>query len=94
MSTRHLYGTKYEWKKILCFFSLNIYHLLGGALWKQSRKLMNPMFNLKTLQSFIPIFYKKTRNVVDELKDHVGKSGIDLLPYTAACSLDAILCMF
>lgn len=72
-------------------FFLNMCHLLGGVLWKRSRKLINPCFNLKTLQSFIPIFYKKTMNLVDELKDHVERSGIDIMPYAAACSLDAIL---
>ncbi|XP_055321750.1 cytochrome P450 4c3-like [Sitodiplosis mosellana] len=61
-----------------------------GVIWKKSRKLMNPTFNLKMLQSFIPVFNEKVASVVQELKDHVGKSGIDIMPYTNAYSLDTI----
>lgn len=65
-------------------------HLIGGVQWKRNRKILNPFFNLKTLQSFIPIFNKKIQNVVEELEVYVGKSGIDIMPYTNVCSLETL----
>ncbi|XP_055297855.1 cytochrome P450 4C1-like [Sitodiplosis mosellana] len=62
----------------------------SGALWKPSRKLLNPMFNLKTLQSFIPIFNQKTRRLVKELEEMVGKPAFDIGPSMNTCTLDAI----
>ncbi|XP_031632678.1 uncharacterized protein LOC116346652 [Contarinia nasturtii] len=62
----------------------------SGAKWKPVRKLLNPMFNLKTLQSFIPIFNEKTKYLVKELEKEVGKSAFDIMTYAEDCTLDEI----
>lgn len=56
------------------------------------RKLMNPMFNLKTLQSFLPIFNEKTKNFVKDLESKIGNAAFDVMPYAKTCTLDEICC--
>lgn len=54
------------------------------------RKLINPIFNLKALQSFLPIFNEKTEHFLKGLENEVGKSAFDVKPYAANCTLEAI----
>lgn len=52
------------------------------------------MFNLKILQSFIPIFNKKSHSLVKELEGNLGKCAFDILPNTNNCTLDGICCEY
>ncbi|XP_031632667.1 cytochrome P450 4C1-like isoform X2 [Contarinia nasturtii] len=71
-------------------FKNGILNERSAARWKPLRKLLNPMFNLKTLKSFIPVFNVKSRIMLKELRDEVGRPEFNLLHYTSACSLDSI----
>lgn len=63
---------------------------LAGAFWKPIRKLLNPSFNLKILQSFVPIFNDKTNIMLDNLEAEVGKKNFDVSQYMFACTLDMV----
>lgn len=67
---------------------------IAGAKWKPLRKLLNPIFNLRTLQSFIPIFNEKTEIFVKDLMNEVGKPAFNILPHAADCTLDGICCEY
>lgn len=67
-------------------------NLLAGASWKPVRKLMNPTFNLKILQSFLPIFNDRTKHFVNSLGNEVDNLAFDVLPYAEICTLDSICC--
>ncbi|XP_055299855.1 cytochrome P450 4g1-like [Sitodiplosis mosellana] len=69
---------------------VSIMSATSSAIWKPIRKLMNPAFNLKTLQSFQPIFNEKIKILVENLDKQVGKSHFNLLPYMSGCTLDMI----
>ncbi|XP_055325509.1 uncharacterized protein LOC129579448 [Sitodiplosis mosellana] len=62
----------------------------SSAIWKPSRKLLNPIFNLKNLQSSIHIFNEKTKMLVEEVRKEVGKDAFDIRPYAHACALRGI----
>lgn len=66
----------------------------AGARWKPVRKLMNPMFHSKILQSFLPVFNEKTKNFVKSLENEDGNGAFDVMPYANICTLDAICCEF
>lgn len=51
---------------------------------------MNPMFNLKKLQSFLPIFNEKTKNFVKNLELELENVAFDILPHANNCTLNAI----
>lgn len=54
------------------------------------RKLMNPCFNMKILQSFVPIFNEKTNLMLSKLDVEVNGGVIDISPYMFACTLDMV----
>ncbi|XP_031639345.1 cytochrome P450 4C1-like [Contarinia nasturtii] len=62
----------------------------SSAIWKPIRKLMNPSFNLKILQSFFPIFNEKTKILVENIERELGKPHFDINKYTSACTLDLV----
>lgn len=64
--------------------------LLAGAFWKPIRKLLNPSFNLKILQSFVPIFNDKTNIMLEKLDKEAGNPCFDLSQYMHACTLDMV----
>lgn len=51
---------------------------------------MNTTFNSKILQSFIPIFYDKTKMLLENLDREVGKCSFDVFKYTSNFTLDTI----
>lgn len=51
---------------------------------------MNPSFNSKILQSFIPIFNDKTKSMVNKLDTEAGNRNFDILPYMNGCTLDMV----
>lgn len=53
------------------------------------------MFNLKTLQSFLPIFNEKTKDLVNEVGKNVGKhDAFDILPYANFCTFYELWCKY
>lgn len=62
----------------------------AGAFWKPIRKLLNPTFNLKILQSFVPIFNDKTNIMLENLDKEAGNPNFDLSKYMHACTLDMV----
>ncbi|VEN55546.1 unnamed protein product [Callosobruchus maculatus] len=50
----------------------------GGIKWKKHRKLINPSFNLKVLNSFIGLFNETAERVVKELEKSIGEKDIPL----------------
>lgn len=62
----------------------------AGAFWKPIRKLLNPTFNLKILQSFVPIFNDKTKIMLENLDREAGNLNFDLSQYMHACTLDMV----
>lgn len=44
----------------------------GKDLWKQHRRALNPTFNSKIMNSYIPIFNAKAQILVQQLERHIG----------------------
>lgn len=42
-------------------------------LWKQHRRILNPTFSTKIMNSFIPTFNRKAKILVERLDQHVGQ---------------------
>lgn len=61
-------------------------------VWKPHRKLLNPTFNLRILQSFIPIFNEKSNLLVNKIQDEIGKEPFDIMEYFGKCNLETICC--
>jgi cytochrome P450 family 4 len=60
-------------------------------VWKIHRKSLNYSFNLKILQSFIPIFIENSQALVNDLSVNVGKKKeFDMLHYTTKAALNMI----
>ena len=52
---------------------------------------MNPCFSLRVLQSFMPIFNKEVKTMVERLKLQASKGGtFDMYEYMDACTLDMV----
>lgn len=62
----------------------------AGAFWRPIRKLLNSTFNLKILQSFVPIFNDKTKIMLEILDKEAENSNFDLSKYMHACTLDMV----
>lgn len=60
-------------------------------VWKIHRKSLNYSFNLKILQTFIPIFIENAQKLVNDLAVNVGKrKEFDMLAYTSKSALNMI----
>jgi cytochrome P450 family 4 len=58
--------------------------------WRVHRKIINPTFNPKMLQSFLPIFVEKTDHMIKSLSKRVGDEEFDLMAETMQCSMATI----
>ncbi|GAB0099521.1 hypothetical protein DMENIID0001_153930 [Sergentomyia squamirostris] len=63
---------------------------LRGHQWKVHRKLLNPTFNLKTLQSYMPIFNNQINVLVSRLSGVNSAISTDIHDYTSPLALDSI----
>lgn len=61
-----------------------------AKVWRSHRKVLNTTFNLKILQSFIPIFCKKVQYLVRNLESKVNDDYFDITAMLHACSLEMI----
>lgn len=60
------------------------------ATWRSHRKMLNNAFNLKILQSFVPIFNEKVEYLIRNLNDRVNDDYFDITPMIHACTLEMI----
>ncbi|KAL3280353.1 hypothetical protein HHI36_017842 [Cryptolaemus montrouzieri] len=59
-------------------------------IWKKNRKIINPMFNQKRLDSFIQIFSKQAKTCLEIMKQKAGDKTLDIFPIISACNIDTI----
>ncbi|XP_039440370.1 cytochrome P450 4C1-like [Culex pipiens pallens] len=59
--------------------------------WKPARKMLNPTFNVKTLNDFVPLFEKCAQMMVDRLKSCPKGVALDIAEYTRRCALEMVL---
>jgi cytochrome P450 len=66
----------------------------NGDLWKNHRKLLNPCFAKKILDTYTPIFNKTSRVMIEVMEHHVADGGaFNVEQYIHRCSLDQIVGM-
>ncbi|CAG9569438.1 unnamed protein product [Danaus chrysippus] len=58
--------------------------------WKVHRKLLNPLFGQRSIDSLIEVFNNVSRQLVENLEVEVGKGPFDHYPYTRRNALDTI----
>lgn len=63
-------------------------------IWRPQRKILNTAFNLKILQSFIPIFNGKVKCLVRNMDKMVGQEAFDVSHIMHACTLDMVCCEY
>lgn len=63
-------------------------------IWKPQRKILNTAFNIRILQSFIPIFNAKVRYLVRNIGEKVGEDAFDISELMFACTLDMVCCEY
>ncbi|GAB0086095.1 Cytochrome P450 [Sergentomyia squamirostris] len=63
---------------------------LPAPEWKVHRKLLNPTFSLKILQTYVPIFNKEVKILVNRFNDLVGQGATDIYTYMDALTLDVV----
>lgn len=71
-----------------------------GRIWRSRRKLLSPSFHFNILQTFVPVFNKKSTVLVKKLSSKLNEASvwdnhdssivIDITPFITACALDAI----
>lgn len=65
-------------------------HLIDD-IWKIHRRSLNYSFNLKILQTFVPIFIENSQALVKDLAVNIGKKKeFDMLGYTTKAALNMI----
>ncbi|XP_044261300.1 cytochrome P450 4C1-like isoform X2 [Tribolium madens] len=79
-------------KPIIYNFALSF---LGNGLltspvdiWKSRRKMINPTFNSKNLNSFMEIFGKHATHLANRLDENCGKESFDVLSKLFSCTFD------
>ncbi|RZB40510.1 p450 domain containing protein, partial [Asbolus verrucosus] len=61
-----------------------------GSKWQSRRKILTPAFHFSILQDFIAVFNEETENLVEILRNEVGKPSIDVVPVVSQFTLKAI----
>lgn len=59
-------------------------------IWKPHRKILNTTFNMKILQSFVPIFCEKVKYLVRNLGDKVDSDYFDITSMVHTCALEMV----
>lgn len=71
-------------KKITSFYQI----LIKANIWKDRRKIINPSFNPKVLNSFMEIFGKHSTKLVDIFEEGCGQESFDVFLKLFRCTLD------
>lgn len=61
-----------------------------GEKWKSHRKMIVPTFHTSILKSFIPVFNKRSRHIVDKLRKELGRE-FDVHDYMSTVTVDILL---
>ena len=59
-------------------------------MWKVHRKLIQPTFNIKVLQSFFEIFRKHSEILIEEVMTKYRGNEFDVLEIMSDCTLNII----
>ncbi|XP_049534134.1 cytochrome P450 4C1-like [Anopheles darlingi] len=81
-------------KPFLYDFAQVEHGLFGGHYhtWKTQRKALNPSFNVRILNSFIPVFIKCSNLLVSNLEKAIDQGGktVSVLPHISKCTLEMV----
>uniref|UniRef100_A0A182K0T9 Cytochrome P450 n=1 Tax=Anopheles christyi TaxID=43041 RepID=A0A182K0T9_9DIPT len=60
--------------------------------WKSQRKALNPAFNTRILNSFIPVFVQCAKRMVQSMEQSVGTGcrSISIFPFISKCTLEMV----
>uniref|UniRef100_A0A1A9VSU4 Cytochrome P450 n=1 Tax=Glossina austeni TaxID=7395 RepID=A0A1A9VSU4_GLOAU len=65
--------------------------VVAGEEWRVRRKMLNPAFHIKLIESFIEVFDEHSRTLTQRLQQHAdGKSTFDIYPFIsdmAVCTI-------
>jgi cytochrome P450 len=67
-----------------------LYCCSTGQHWATHRKLLTPAFHFKVLESFVDVFNRNGKILVEKLSSHVNGPEFDVTPYMILCALDNI----
>lgn len=71
--------------------SISFLHQTTAHIWKKDRKFINPTFNNKILNSFVPIFNDKSQVLVTKLETKVNTDdAFDICKMLFACTLEMV----
>lgn len=59
--------------------------------WRPHRKVLTPAFNVNMIKLFLPIFNKKSNELISDLRKNVNKQEFDIIEYLTMCALETIL---
>jgi cytochrome P450 len=62
----------------------------SDTIWRRHRKILNPTFNLKILESFLPIFVEKSRQLAEDMGKNVDNADFNVMDITIKYTLEAV----
>lgn len=62
----------------------------NGAKWKNHRRIITPAFHFKVLEGFVDVFNSAGDILIKKLKEQVGTSSFNIVPFFKLFTLDAI----
>ncbi|XP_019558089.3 cytochrome P450 4c21-like [Aedes albopictus] len=77
-------------------YMYDYFHLEKGVLfakthiWKGQRKALNPAFNMKILEGFVPIFCDATKNMLQRLDTIPAEETINITDFLLRCTLEMV----
>lgn len=63
--------------------------ITSGDKWRGHRKMIAPTFHMNILKTFVPLFYENSVDLVNRLRDKVGKE-FDCHDYLSAVTVDIL----
>ena len=64
--------------------------LFLGKSWKIHRKVLSHILNQRTLDSFVEVFDRHSKNLVEKLKPMATGDTFDVLAYVEGCTIDIV----
>ncbi|XP_018046075.1 PREDICTED: cytochrome P450 4g15-like [Atta colombica] len=63
--------------------------ITSGDKWRRHRKVIAPTFHMNILKTFVPFFYENSIDLVNQLRDKIGKE-FDCHDYLSAVTVDIL----
>ncbi|KAG5315760.1 C4G15 protein, partial [Acromyrmex insinuator] len=63
--------------------------ITSGDKWRRHRKVIAPTFHMNILKTFVPLFYENSVDLVNRLRDKIGKE-FDCHDYLSAVTVDIL----